>query len=224
MKIKNSVIHSPSCLSKSVCISFFYWTQKNVFWRMLVNKSFRVPLTNIWEISSFVFHIKNQTVFLVHIMEVNGTQNWLVTNILQNMFCISHKEPNSILVHIMEVNGTQNCLVTNILQNMFCVSHKEPNSILVHIMEVNGTQNCLVTNILQNMFCVSHKEPNSILVHIMEVNGTQNCLVTNILQNIFFCVSHKVPNSIFGPYFRSQWDSKLFSYQHSSKYLLLCFT
>ncbi len=56
---------------------FFYWTQKKIFWRLLIAKQFWFPLTSI--------------VFFVHTMKVNGNRQSLVSNILENLilcFCM----------------------------------------------------------------------------------------------------------------------------------------
>jgi len=59
MKIRSSFTH-PEGVSKLYEFYFFCWTQKKIFWRMLVTKQFLVPID---------FHC-----IFFHTMEVNGDQ------------------------------------------------------------------------------------------------------------------------------------------------------
>jgi len=43
-KMKNISIYSPSSFSKPAWVSFFFWTQKKIFWRMWVTKQLMDPL------------------------------------------------------------------------------------------------------------------------------------------------------------------------------------
>jgi len=38
------IIYSPSCCSKLVWLSFFGWTKKKIFWRMLVTTQLTAPI------------------------------------------------------------------------------------------------------------------------------------------------------------------------------------
>ncbi len=103
----------------------FHIKNQTVFWSILWKS---MGLKTVWlliffKISSFVFHIKYQTVFLVHTIEVNGTQNCSVTNI--------QIKSNQIKSLLLSHHHSTCALMSEILQNIFiCVLHnKEPNQI-----------------------------------------------------------------------------------------------
>ncbi len=81
LKYENSVIYSPSICCKSAWVSFLCWTQKTIFWRMLVTKQlilFRKSLSTVclptfFKESSFVLNRRKK---LLQVWKKLGVGKW----------------------------------------------------------------------------------------------------------------------------------------------------
>ncbi len=90
IKILSSFIHT------QIWVSFFCWTQKKVFWRMLVTKQLIVAI-DFYSILSILW-------------KSMATINCLVTNLLQNIFfCAQQKKETQVWNTLRVSKWWQNC-------------------------------------------------------------------------------------------------------------------